>query len=57
MMRDPPRNDQGPRVEATSYWGSIGMCDEFAAARQEGASVGYQNNSLMILRNFLVRPQ
>jgi hypothetical protein len=49
--------DSAMNVTSKSYWDSIGVCDELAAARQEGASVGYQNNSLMILRNFLVRPQ
>jgi hypothetical protein len=39
------------------YWDSIGACDETStAAQQQGASVGYENNSLMILRNFLVKP-
>jgi hypothetical protein len=39
------------------YWDSIGACNPTnTIAQQQGASVGYQNNSLMILRNFLVRP-
>lgn len=39
-----------------NYWDSIGACDDLGVAQQQGASVGYQNNSLMILRNFLIRP-
>jgi hypothetical protein len=40
-----------------TYWDSIGMCDELAGDLTVSAGIGYQNNSLMILRNFLVRPQ
>ena len=44
-------------VPPQNFWDSIPICNDLAAAQQVGASVGYQNNSLMILRNFLVRPQ
>jgi hypothetical protein len=40
-----------------SFWDSIGVCDQLTAARDTSQAIGYQNNSLMILRNFLVRPQ
>jgi hypothetical protein len=39
-----------------NYWQSIGPCNpDNSDAQQNGAAVGYQNNSLMILRNFLVK--
>jgi hypothetical protein len=41
----------------TNYWDTIGACNDTTRYPQQlGASVGYQNNSLMILRNFLVKP-
>lgn len=43
-----------PRIG--NYWQSIGPCNpDNLDAQQNGAAVGYQNNSLMILRNFLVK--
>lgn len=43
-----------PRIG--NYWQSIGACNpDNRDAQQNGAAVGYQNNSLMILRNFLVK--
>ena len=41
----------------TTYWDTIGACNDTTWNPQQlGASIGYQNNSLMILRNFLVKP-
>jgi hypothetical protein len=40
-----------------SFWDSLAVCDQLTSARELGEAIGYQNNSLMILRNFLVRPQ
>lgn len=43
-----------PRIG--NYWQSIGACNpDNRDAQQNGAAVGYQNNSLMILRNFLIK--
>ena len=39
----------------TSYWQSLPVCDQVPTAKQQGLSIGYQNNSLMILRNAFTR--
>jgi hypothetical protein len=39
----------------TSYWDSLPACDDLGIAQAQSQSVGYQNNSLMLLRNFLPR--
>jgi hypothetical protein len=49
------QNFNGVQAKISTYWDSIGACDDINAAQEQGASVGYQNNSLMLLRNFLLR--
>ena len=39
-----------------SFWDSIGPCDELGFSQSQSQGAGFQNNSLMILRNFLIRP-
>jgi hypothetical protein len=45
---------QGVSASFGNYWNSIGACDDITSALQQGAISGGQNNSLMILRNFLL---
>jgi hypothetical protein len=40
----------------SDYWSSIGACDDLGAAVAQSAQIGYQNNSLMILKNLIQRP-
>jgi hypothetical protein len=51
------RNTSPATPDVNTYWDSIGICDQLAGAQEVSAGIGYQNNDLMILRNFLVRPQ
>jgi len=50
------KSDRITLINPDSYWNSIGLCDQFGFAQDQARSIGYQNNSLMFLRNFLVRP-
>jgi hypothetical protein len=43
-------------VMPTTFWDSIGPCDDLGVSRNLSQAAGLQNNSLMILRNFLIRP-
>jgi hypothetical protein len=49
------KSDHINQFNADSYWHSIGPCDEFGVAQDQAKSFGYQNNSLMFLRNLFVR--
>ena len=40
-------------VTPSTYWDSLSVCDELGSAQASSQSLGYQNNSLMILRNSL----
>jgi hypothetical protein len=40
-----------------SFWDTIGVCDDLTSARDQSQSIGYQNNSLMLLERFGPRPQ
>lgn len=43
-------------VMPPTFWDSIGPCDKLGFSQSQSQAAGFQNNSLMILRNFPVRP-
>jgi hypothetical protein len=46
--------DDGPLVvSANSYWQSLPVCDALGSSKASSQASGFQNNSLMILRNTL----
>jgi hypothetical protein len=44
------------KIKPSNYWESIGPCDNFGNAQMLSQNLGFQNNSLMLLRNAFLRP-
>jgi hypothetical protein len=43
------------KIDPDSYWDTIGVCDEAGSAAQQSAIIGSQNNTVMVLRQFLLK--
>jgi hypothetical protein len=53
----PACRNKSDTTSPTAFWNTLPFCDDLPSASQIGASIGYQNNQFMILRQPLFLPR